>query len=192
MFCTQCGKQNPDGTKFCVECGAQLVTAEPEVTPVEPVVEAPVEAPVVEAPVVEAPAAAPVYENVEYVAPAPQELPCKALGIVSMILGIVAISLVVTFCCCYLSYGTLPFMLGLAAVITGAIAKSKAKAVGMKNGKATVGFICGLIAVILIAVVGIIAIVAYILGMSSIMMEPSFDSYYYDDYYYYFINNFMM
>ncbi len=177
MFCTQCGKPNPDGTKFCVECGAQLVTAEPEVTPVEPVVEAP--------------AAAPVYENVEYVAPAPQELPCKALGIVSMILGIVAISLVVTFCCCYLTYGTLPFMLGLAAVITGAIAKSKAKAVGMKNGKATVGFICGLIAVILIAVVGIIAIVAYILGMSSVMMEPSFDSYY-DDYYYYFINNFMM
>ena len=57
----------------------------------------------------------------------------------------------------------LAFMLGLAAVITGAIAKSKAKAVGMKNGKATVGFICGLIAVILIAVVGIIVTILFAL-----------------------------
>ncbi len=29
MFCTQCGQQNPDGSKFCSRCGAALATATP-------------------------------------------------------------------------------------------------------------------------------------------------------------------
>jgi len=29
MFCTKCGKENPDGTMFCGECGAQLGGANP-------------------------------------------------------------------------------------------------------------------------------------------------------------------
>ena len=29
MFCTKCGKENPDGTMFCGECGAQMGGANP-------------------------------------------------------------------------------------------------------------------------------------------------------------------
>ncbi len=93
MFCSKCGNNLPDGTKFCSKCGnpvggdvsnpapAQPPIYTPPVTePIAPVVEAPVvEAPVVEAPVVEAPVveqpayAAPVVETPVYAAPvAPQ------------------------------------------------------------------------------------------------------------------------
>lgn len=27
MFCPKCGEENPDGTKFCTTCGAELSTA---------------------------------------------------------------------------------------------------------------------------------------------------------------------
>ena len=71
MFCKNCGKEFPEGAKFCDACGTKLEennvaveeaavenVKETEVTPVEeaPVAEAPVaEAPVEEAPVAEAP-----------------------------------------------------------------------------------------------------------------------------------------
>ena len=29
MFCTQCGQQNPDGSRFCARCGAALPAAAP-------------------------------------------------------------------------------------------------------------------------------------------------------------------
>ncbi len=35
MFCTQCGHQNPEDSRFCSSCGAQLSTATP-ITPGEP------------------------------------------------------------------------------------------------------------------------------------------------------------
>ena len=88
MFCTKCGKQLPEGSAFCGQCGTPVakapekpITPPPvvetpvkEVRPVEvqapvaaPVVETPVAAPVVEtpvaAPVVETPVAAPVVET---------------------------------------------------------------------------------------------------------------------------------
>ena len=68
MFCSNCGKQAPDGAKFCTGCGTPLATPVAP-TPAAPVVEAP--APVVEpvAPVVEAPA--PVVEPVAPVVEAP-------------------------------------------------------------------------------------------------------------------------
>ncbi len=31
MFCTKCGKENPDGTKFCGSCGAEIGGANPQV-----------------------------------------------------------------------------------------------------------------------------------------------------------------
>lgn len=38
MFCTSCGSQNPDGNKFCVNCGAVLQATEPvsDYAPFEP------------------------------------------------------------------------------------------------------------------------------------------------------------
>lgn len=60
MFCKNCGKQLPDGAKFCGSCGtptgvAQPVEAAPTEPPVAPVAEAPV-APVAETSVAEVPA----------------------------------------------------------------------------------------------------------------------------------------
>lgn len=78
MWCTQCGKQLPDGSKFCEFCGTKVELEEPAAEPVieEPVVEEPVvEEPVVETAaevpeVVEAePVAVPVEEPVVYTPP---------------------------------------------------------------------------------------------------------------------------
>ena len=59
MFCQNCGRQNPDGTAFCSNCGSALNGA--PVAPVAPVT-----------PVV----------------PAPAAVPGKGLGIASMVVGI--------------------------------------------------------------------------------------------------------
>lgn len=62
MFCPNCSKELPDGTKFCGGCGTPIAVNQTPVAPVEP--EAPVyEAPAYEAPEVstyEAPVAAPI------------------------------------------------------------------------------------------------------------------------------------
>lgn len=43
MFCRQCGKELPDGVKFCSGCGAEVNPAQeaPKPAPVQPVYEAP-------------------------------------------------------------------------------------------------------------------------------------------------------
>ncbi len=69
MFCKQCGQQIPEGSAFCVNCGARVnaapaAPAAPE-APVAPVYEAPA-APAYEAPV------APAYEAPAYEAAAEQ------------------------------------------------------------------------------------------------------------------------
>lgn len=76
MWCTECGKQLPDDSKFCEFCGTKV---EPVVTEAEPVVaepvvaepvaeEAAVETPVVEEPVVE-PVDVPAAEEPVYTPP---------------------------------------------------------------------------------------------------------------------------
>ena len=62
MFCQNCGRQNPDGTAFCSNCGSALngAPAAP-VAPVTPVV------------------------------PAPAAVPGKGLGIASMVVGIISL-----------------------------------------------------------------------------------------------------
>lgn len=62
MFCQNCGRQNPDGTSFCSNCGSALNGA--PVAPVAPVT-----------PVV----------------PRPAEVPGKGLGIASMVVGIISL-----------------------------------------------------------------------------------------------------
>ena len=34
MFCTNCGQQLPDGSRFCTSCGAQLGSAAPNAGPI--------------------------------------------------------------------------------------------------------------------------------------------------------------
>ena len=100
MFCSQCGTQLADGSKFCMNCGASLQAAP------APAAEAPVEAPVYEAPAApayEAPAA-PAYEAPAYAQPtypmpqqgeyAAPEAPKKKKGKVFLIIGIIALALI--------------------------------------------------------------------------------------------------
>ena len=181
MFCTQCGNPNPEGANNCTFCGAQLVnsSAEPTAntqqnnsttvlnqdsfstssydsipsfdsfqTPSYSSYQAPTQE-------------YNNYQNIPTVEPQ-KELPANAMSIVSMILGIVSVALVATVLCCYYTLGVLPLGLGIAAAILGGIAKSKAKAVGMKNGKANAGFTCGIISVIIVAGCYALVVVGYI------------------------------
>lgn len=66
MFCSNCGKNLPDGTAFCTECGTKLMSTQNEVTP-EPTVEIPVVEPAVEE--------TPVYEEIPMPAEEPVETP---------------------------------------------------------------------------------------------------------------------
>ncbi|GAB3139740.1 hypothetical protein GCM10027290_09430 [Micromonospora sonneratiae] len=85
--------------------------------------------------------------------PAPPAQQENTLGLVSMILGIVAIPLL----CCF-GIGTL---LGIAAVITGFLGKQKAdQGLASNRGQAMAGLICGAVA----AGIGLILIVLNIIG----------------------------
>ena len=65
MFCTNCGAQVPDGSKFCTHCGSPIAAAP-----------APAPAPVPSAP---APEPAPVPEPVATPAPAPEPIPAPPM-----------------------------------------------------------------------------------------------------------------
>ncbi len=60
MFCTNCGKQNPDTGRFCIECGTPLSQPVKQPVPELPVVE---QEPVIQIPVVEEPVPEPVVEE---------------------------------------------------------------------------------------------------------------------------------
>ena len=64
-FCTNCGAQNPDGTKFCTSCGTPIVQAAP--------VEQPVQEPVYQQPVQQPQYQQPQYQQPQYQQPAYQQ-----------------------------------------------------------------------------------------------------------------------
>lgn len=68
MFCTNCGKQLPDGTRFCIYCGTPTAgTADPQIPVQEEAVN--VAAPTIQEPVYSAPTQEPVYQEPVYSAP---------------------------------------------------------------------------------------------------------------------------
>lgn len=103
MFCSNCGTENKDGSKFCKACGSKLDTivtpvenvAPAEVTPVEaaPVEVAPVEVASVEAAPVEVqPVAAPVQKAPAPLKPFPTKLVAGIIGgCVASIVAFIAI-----------------------------------------------------------------------------------------------------
>ncbi|MCR4598790.1 MAG: zinc ribbon domain-containing protein [Acetatifactor sp.] len=119
MFCSNCGKEIPDGAKFCGFCGTPTEAAEPakeEVKASEPVVETPA-APVAEAPAVpaaeapaapvaEAPAApaapvapapAPAYSPIPEEPKAKKGKGGKIIGIALAIVAVLAVAIGCTF-----------------------------------------------------------------------------------------------
>ena len=134
MFCPKCGTKNEDGAQFCYACGTIF-----EKENQQPQMQQPIQQPVM--PVMD-PNAKPV-------------VPGKGLGIAGMILGILSLAL---FCVWYLSIPC-----GITGIILSAIAASKAKAAGVKNGMATAGIVCSSIAIglailfIILVVVGVVA-----------------------------------
>lgn len=84
MFCTNCGKQLPDGTRFCIYCGTPTTEAADPQLPVqeeaasdsaqivqEPVYAAPTQEPVYSAPIQEPVYQEPVYQEPVYQEPIP-------------------------------------------------------------------------------------------------------------------------
>lgn len=84
MFCNNCGKQNPDGAKFCSGCGS-TISVEPPVAPVQPV-----QQPTYQASVQQPVYQAPVQQDI---APAPKKSNGKLIAIIISI--VVVIGLVV-------------------------------------------------------------------------------------------------
>ncbi len=74
MFCTNCGKQLSEGTRFCIYCGAPVAPAADAQPPLQeeavPVSAQPVQKPVYQDPVFTAPAQEPVYQDPVFTAPA--------------------------------------------------------------------------------------------------------------------------
>ncbi len=164
MFCTQCGKQNPDGTKFCIGCGAELI--ESYVT----------------------------SESTVIIGNTADEQPVSnsSLSTTAMVLGIVSAAASVGSCCMG-SWSSATLGLSIAALIISIIARSKAKAKGIKDKKANVGFYCGIGAIIfniiMILVTIVFIVLVFVLNISLATLTDAVSNT--NDYYYYFISRFM-
>ena len=119
MFCPNCGVQCPDGVAYCPNCNTQFA---PQPNPMYQ-----------QNQYQQTPYQQPVYNGAPVQKPS---VPGKGLGIAGMVCGIVSF-----FC--------LAFVLGLLAVIFGAVGLSKSKAVGMGNGMAVAGIVLGIISIVL-------------------------------------------
>ena len=119
--------------------------------------------------------------------------PGKIFGIISLILGILAIVFPILFtpcCCCCSTYGiifiaiaeVIAFIMAIAGIILGALGSKKSKAAGYKNTLATIGLILSIISAalaviaIVLAIVGIVLV--FVLGVGTAFMESMMYSLY--------------
>lgn len=129
MFCSNCGKQIPDNSAFCPNCGTAFSQ------PQQPQYNQPQQPQY-------PPQYPPQYQPQPggYMPPqAPAEEPGKGMAIASLVLGILSF-----FCFAYIS--------GVLAIIFGCVAKNK----GYTGKMATAGIICGAIGIVLMIVFQII------------------------------------
>lgn len=166
MFCPNCGKQIADGFAFCPHCGKET-SAQPKeqsgdqhgapsggsggyyVNPqgyqsygqqnYNPYVQQPPYAP-----------------QSPYTLPNTKKYPGRGLGIAGMVVGICAL-----FYALLNGTATASIILGVLAVVFGAVSLTKGRAVGRKNGFATAGLSCGIVALAIDAFVVFYSIAMY-------------------------------
>lgn len=134
MDCPECGAPASDKDLFCGECGAILATAVPDATP---------DAPAVELPQDPLPPAQPSYPALS--APATRDSRAN----IAFILGIVSIgSLVITCLPFFGMIGCIGPVIGIAAIVLGAVVKRDVEARGgleEDRKRAQQGMILGII-----------------------------------------------
>lgn len=146
MICKNCGATNADTDAFCVSCGAALEEAAAQVVTEEVAAEVVSE------------------ETVEN-----GKNPGKTLGIVSLVLGIASLLIgSVCSCTCACLGGSLPLLMAIGGIVTGAIGLSKAKKAGEKNPLALVGMILSIVAIVIII---IFIIVNAVIGGASGLLQ---------------------
>ena len=172
MFCSQCGKQISADALFCPHCGAKQTAPDAEniktaaqVPEAEPIAE---EAPVAEeTPVAEEAPATPTTPDAEEApaTPAAQTKdsqgiysatnltpPGNGYAVASLVLGILSI----VTCC-------LGLILGILAVVFA----NKAIKLGYKGSLANAGRICGIIGLVIGAIIVLYYIVCFIIGIAA-------------------------
>lgn len=100
----------------------------------------------------------------------PPKVPGTGASIASMVCGILSVVL----CWCY---GIVSLILGIVAIVLAS--KAKKDAGGIFNGMAKAGFICGIIGTILGALFVIYLIVCFMIVGNTIFYELGRESYYY-------------
>lgn len=128
-YCSNCGKENNDDARFCLNCGAKF-GEDNSTTPVVNVDG--------------------INENNYYTQQPYVKTTVESksnLGKVSMILGIIAVVLSVVCCCCY----PLGYILGPAALITGIV--SLVKRPYSQKGMAIAGVVLGAFALMFALVI---------------------------------------
>ena len=136
-YCPNCGKQNDDNAKFCLNCGNKF-----EITNFESVNN-------------EGESNQTELNGSNYYSDAPQVKPfvttrMSSLDKVSMIIGIIAISFSTLLCCCF----PVSYLLGPIAIILGIIYFKKCP--NGKKGMAITGIVLGAVALVFTIVFTII------------------------------------
>ena len=165
-FCPTCNQQNDDSTSFCVSCGAPLDQVapaqqayapppQPQAYPPQQQAYAPPPPQQGYPPAQQAYAPPPQgyppqqqgYPQQGGYAPPPPKPPGNAMGVASMVLGIIAL----VFCWVYI-WNAVSLVLSVVGLVLAIIAKKKNVAVGAPAGMATAGLVTSIIALALSAI----------------------------------------
>ncbi len=144
--CPHCGKELPDGTKFCAYCGASLQAA-------PPAYQSP------------APYAQPGYGALAYFTPRPAPTGVSPMMIVGMILSILSIILFgIALGTRSMAPSTVLLVLGLVCAIVGVILSAKGKnRSGRARGMGIAGLVVGIIMIVVCAIFSFV----FLLGSAS-------------------------
>ncbi len=130
MYCSQCGKQNPDNINFCQYCGTPVLHAIPSPAPV--IAEQPIEAPILSATV----------ENQSYNISTEKDGK-KGLAIIGLVLSCIGLGISVILC----FYGGM--MLGIPLCIAGTILSAVSIKSMTAKSVALTGLIVGIVGVVI-------------------------------------------